>query len=60
MEYFGGGKHDQSTGAPTTYTVGQTVRIRKEKMLFARVFEQYRTLEVFRISKFLRRSLRPV
>jgi hypothetical protein len=45
--------------APPIYSVGQTVRISKEKMRFARGFEQNLTLQAFRI-KVLRRSPRPV
>ena len=46
--------------ASPTRTVGQTLRISKEKMPFAMVFEQNCTLAMFRISKVLRRSPRPV
>jgi hypothetical protein len=46
--------------SPPIYSVGQKVRISKEKMKFARRFEQNWTLEVFRISKVLRRSPRHV
>jgi len=46
--------------ASPIYYMGQTVRISKAKMRFAKGFEQNWTLDVFRISMVLRRSLRPV
>ena len=42
------------------YTVGQQVRISKEKMKFAKGGEQNYTTEVFKIVKVLRRFPRPV
>lgn len=45
---------------PPTYSMGQTMRISKKKMLFVKGFEKNWTLEVFRNSKLLRRSPFPV
>ena len=45
---------------PPIYSVDQTVMIRTEKMRFAKGLEQKWTLELFRITKVLRRSPRPV
>jgi hypothetical protein len=44
--------------SPPIYSVGQTVRISKGKMQFAKGFEQNWSLEEFKISKVLRRSPR--
>jgi hypothetical protein len=46
--------------SPPIYSMGQTVKISKEKMQFARGFGQNWTLELFTISKVLRRSRRHV
>ena len=45
---------------PVRFTVGQTVRISKEKMKFAKGFEQSYSTEVFKITKVIRRSPQPV
>jgi len=45
---------------PAIYSVGQMVRMSKEKMRLAKGFEQNWAHELFRISKILGRSLRPV
>jgi hypothetical protein len=42
------------------FTVGQHVRISKEKMRFAKGGEQNYTTEVFKIVKVIRRTTRPV
>jgi len=44
--------------SPPIYSIGQTVRISKDKMQFAKGFEQNWTFEVFNFSKILRRSPR--
>ena len=46
--------------APVIYGVGQTVRISKEKMKFAKGFEQNYSVEIFEISKVVRRKPRPL
>lgn len=52
-------KESWGSGATPFYSVVLTLRITKEKMQFAKVFEQNWTLEVFTNAKFLRRSSRP-
>jgi len=44
----------------TKYSVGQHVRISKEKMKFAKSAEQNFSTEIFRIIKVIRRTHRPV
>jgi len=51
---------DRIKKAPSINPVGQTVRIRTENMKFVKGFEQKWALEVFTISKVLRRSPRTV
>jgi hypothetical protein len=46
--------------APAINGVGQTERISKEKMKFAKAFEQNYSAEIFKISKVVRRSPRPL
>jgi len=43
-----------------TFRVGQTVRICKEKIKFAKGYEQNFSTEIFRIAKVIERSPRPV
>ena len=45
---------------PVKFKVGQTVRISKEKMRFAKGFEQNYSTEVFKIAKVIRKSPQPV
>lgn len=45
---------------PVKFRVGQTVRIGKEKMKFAKGFEQNYSTEVFKIVKVVKRSPQPV
>ena len=53
-------KHGSIRPAAVRYSVGQHVRISKEKLKFAKYGEQNYTTEIFRISKVVRRDPRPV
>ena len=53
-------RHSAIGNAAFRYSVGQQVRISKEKLKFAKGGEQNYTTEIFRISKVIRRFPRPV
>ena len=53
-------RHRAIRSAKVRYSVGQHVRISKEKLKFAKGGEQNYTTEIFRISKIIRRIPRPV
>ena len=53
-------RHRAIRSAAVRYSVGQHVRISKEKLKFAKGGEQNYTTEIFRISKVIRRVPRPV
>ena len=53
-------RHSTIRSAAVRFSVGQHVRISKEKLKFAKGGEQNYTTEIFRISKVVRRAPRPV
>jgi len=60
MEENGGSPGSVRVAKATTYRVGQQVRIRKEKMRFAKAAEQNFSTEIFRVAKVIDRRPRAV